>query len=269
MRDYLYDGSWEGFLTCIYHHYYQEPAHDIHPASTYQHTFISSATQVETNEDNAEKVYHAIEQKFSGYDQIRLYRGFLSSDPEKEKILLDYLVLGFQKGSSIGMHHGHPVVARFAKMEKKVSFEVHRLQGLVRFSQMTGDVLYAPITPDHDVTQLLAHHFCDRFSQENFIIHDTRRNKALLSSQGEYVISAFAPEDLPPLSQEENQVRALWKTYFETIAIKERTNRKCQRNFMPVRYWQHLTEITTPLGESPLEAWENTLPSNPLIPDSD
>ena len=26
MQDYLYDGTFEGFLTCVYHHYYTEPA---------------------------------------------------------------------------------------------------------------------------------------------------------------------------------------------------------------------------------------------------
>ncbi|MBR6500664.1 MAG: DUF4130 domain-containing protein [Firmicutes bacterium] len=27
------------------------------------------------------------------------------------------------------------------------------------------------------------------------------------------------------------------------MAIKERTNPSCQRNFMPKKYWEHLTEM--------------------------
>jgi probable DNA metabolism protein len=41
----------------------------------------------------------------------------------------------------------------------------------------------------------------------------------------------------------EKEYQDLWKKYFETIAIKERTNPRCQKNFMPVRYWKNLTEL--------------------------
>ena len=47
-----------------------------------------------------------------------------------------------------------------------------------------------------------------------------------------------------PVSDEEKEYRRLWKNYFDNIAIRERTNPRCQRNFMPVRYWKHLTEMT-------------------------
>jgi len=35
----------------------------------------------------------------------------------------------------------------------------------------------------------------------------------------------------------------LWKTFFETIAIKERTNPKCQRNLMPLWIRAHMNEF--------------------------
>ena len=55
-------------------------------------------------------------------------------------------------------------------------------------------------------------------------------------------ISAFTGADIPEISADERHYRRLWKSYFENIAIKERTNPRCQKNFMPVRYWKHLTE---------------------------
>ena len=36
MQDYLYDGTFEGFLTCVYHHYYTEPAAGICLKEEYQ-----------------------------------------------------------------------------------------------------------------------------------------------------------------------------------------------------------------------------------------
>ena len=42
---------------------------------------------------------------------------------------------------------------------------------------------------------------------------------------------------------EEEFIEDLWKTFFKTVAIKERENLKCQRNFMPKRYWENMIEM--------------------------
>ena len=35
----------------------------------------------------------------------------------------------------------------------------------------------------------------------------------------------------------------LWKSFFKTVAIKERLNKKCQQNFMPKKYWKNILEM--------------------------
>jgi hypothetical protein len=35
----------------------------------------------------------------------------------------------------------------------------------------------------------------------------------------------------------------LWRSYYDTIAIRERLNPKKQRQDMPVKYWKYLTEM--------------------------
>lgn len=243
MVDYLYDASFEGLLTAVYNHYYEDKAKGIYPLDLYQVNLTVPYKTLITNEAKADKVYKAIQNKISYGDLRRIYYGYLSNDPEKENKILRYIELGFKTGPTISSLHGNPVVFDLQSIEKKVSFEVHRLEGLLRFSLLEQDILYAAITPDHDVVSLLAAHFSDRFRQENFVIHDTRRKKALLYNQGKSIIAPFEYEKLPSLADEEILVRSQWKTYFETIAIKERTNKKCQGNFMPVRYWENLTEI--------------------------
>lgn len=243
MVAYLYDGTFEGLLTAIYKHYYQGKAKGIYPLDLYQVCLTVPYEIVKTDEEQADKVYQAIQKKISYDDLSRIYYAYLSNDPEKEIKILRYLELGFKTGPKISCLHGNPVVFDLQSIEKKVTHEVHRLKGLIRFSLLDQDVLYAPITPDHDSVALLAAHFCDRFRHENFVIHDTRRKKALLYNQGKSIIAPFEYDKLPSLAREEVLVRSQWRTYFETIAIKERTNKKCQRNFMPVRYWENLTEI--------------------------
>jgi len=149
--------------------------------------------------------------------------------------------------------------------------EVHRLTGLIRFSELEGGVLYAPIDPDNDVLEFLAPHFSDRYRYDPFIIHDKSRCKALFSYDKTWRIEPFDGEMLSParkenisqsvtwgrffclkteepspclmVSESENNIRDLWKQYFEVMATKERINLKHQRQFVPVRYRKHLPEF--------------------------
>ena len=65
--EYIYDGTFEGLLTCIYHHYYTDKAAGIFPREEYQPSMLHGFMEVETEEDKAARVYDAIETKISGY----------------------------------------------------------------------------------------------------------------------------------------------------------------------------------------------------------
>lgn len=243
--DYIYDGTFEGLLTCVYHHYYTEKVTGISTIEEYQHGFLNRSMDIETDEIKADIVYGAIERKISSYDLRRIYRAFLSNDPEKEMKIIKYVIMGFKKGAAISMFHGDPIVFDVQSLEKKVSREKERMLQFVRFSVMKNNVLYAKIEPDHDVLELTVNHFCDRYRNDPFIIHDVKRRKALVAFQGEWYITHFEERDIPELSADEKEYSRLWKTYFDNISIKERKNRKCQRNFMPIKYRKYLTEINT------------------------
>jgi len=243
MKDYLYDGTFEGFLTCIYAHYYQEKSAGIYRNDQYQASMLADPVEIVSDPEKASLVYDAIRAKISDYDLKRVYRVFLSSVDNKETKLLKYIILGFRMGYATSSLHGNPIVYDVQEAEIKVSREINRLSGLIRFSALGNNVLYAPIDPDHDVIEFLADHFADRLKNESFVIHDMRRSKAVISSSGQWVMTQFTDEDLTDLSAGEENLRRLWKMYFETIAIKERTNPRCQKTLMPVRYWKNLTEL--------------------------
>lgn len=251
MVEYLYDGTFEGFLTCVYAHYYEEKAAGIYPKDGYQSSMLNGSRSLETDGKKAERVYEAIQSKISRADLRRIYRVFLSADPDKETKLLRYICLGFREGSGISLLHSNPIVFEVQKCEQKVSIETHRVKGLARFSALRNgrgtekrqEILYCLIEPDHDILELVADHFADRLRNDPFIIHDKTRNKAVFAQNGEWYISEFTEKDLPALGVGEKEYRDLWKKYFETIAIQERINPACQKRYMPVRYWKNLTEL--------------------------
>jgi probable DNA metabolism protein len=241
--DYLYDGTFEGLLTCVYQNYYGTRAEGIYPAEDYQVSILQPFERLKTDETKAMAVYKGIRSKISEEALERIYKVHLSTFPDKEIIILRYIRLGFKQGSSISSLHAHPVVLAMQEQEHKVGLEVHRLMGLLRFSEI-GGILFCRVEPDHDILELMADHFSDRYKNERFIIYDKRRGKAVFSEGGLWYISTFDPEIIPGFDQEEKLYQKLWKTYFDNIAIKERTNPRCQRNFMPARYWKNLTEIS-------------------------
>ncbi len=249
MVDYLYDGTFEGFLTCVYHHYATERASGIYPKESYQPNLLVQSKEVNAEEVLANRVYTGIRNKISSFDLERIYKVFLSSYQDKENILLRYIQLGFKMGGGISRLHGNSIVYDVQKVDKQVAFEVHRYKGLLRFTVLVNDVMYSPIEPDHDILELLSDHFTIRFRDDPFIIHDKKRNKAMIAAGGQWYICEFSETALPDKSTKELDYQRLWRNYFDTIAIKERTNKKCQKNFMPVRYWKHLTEMAPDFSE--------------------
>lgn len=245
--DYLYDGTFDGFLCCVYAHYYMEKATGICPEWVYQRNFLSTSQCVPSDVERANRVAEAIAAKISEFSLRRVFRVFLSSDPNKEMLLLRYIQLGFRVGAKVDSLHANQHVLPVQQIERKVSREVERLEGLLRFSVLETDsgaeVLYAPVKPDHDMICLMAHHFADRLGEQPFVIHDLRREKGLFCQNRKWYESPL-PKDVPlRYAQGEQQYRSLWKQYFQAIAIEERKNQRCQRNFMPVRYWENLTEM--------------------------
>ena len=266
MKDYLYDGTFEGLLTCIYHHYYTDRASGIYHKDEYQPNMLTGSMEVETETDKAERVYEAIDSKISSYALRCVYLIWLSSVRDKENIILKYVLLGFRKGHQLSSLHGDPVVHEVEAIVKKVNVEAERMLQFVRFEIMdvedadpagSGDadsravsrqIMYARIEPEHDVIELAAGHFAERFRHDPVIICDTGRNKAVVAYEGSWYITEFEGMQLPDgttmvRSREEQDYQDLWRTYFDHIAIKQRINPKCQKNFMPGRYWKHLTEV--------------------------
>ncbi|WP_330422779.1 DUF4130 domain-containing protein [Anaerobutyricum hallii] len=44
-------------------------------------------------------------------------------------------------------------------------------------------------------------------------------------------------------AKDTDSMTALWKTFFQTIGIKERKNPVCQRNLIPLWYRKHMSEM--------------------------
>ena len=243
-KTYVYDGSFEGLLTIVFNCYIlkQIPL-KIFSENNYTPNILDNIEKVITDYNKSERIFNGIIKNIS-YDVLyNSYYAFLSEDSEKEINILKYLLYGFLIGPQIDTILSINFVSKVNALRKKMLCESHKLKGLLRFSKIGNNLFYSSIHPTHNVLENLGHHFIKRLPTQNFIIHDKNRNIAFLYNTREYKIVDSSSINIPDMSEEEKKYQELWKSFFYTIAIKERTNKKLQMQFMPKKYWLDLIEI--------------------------
>lgn len=237
-----YDGTFEGFLCCVFESY----VHKELPIAFYSDeegcvlSFYSVRT-IHTLPENAQRVYRSLHKCSSSAAQL-LRRAFLTCLEEKELHLYHLVRKLYKEGPSFLKNQADEVYHPIAKALRHMNGEVEKLRGFVRFSDYNG-ILGAEIEPKNRVLPLLRHHFCSRYANESLFIYDRNHKEVLFYAKGR---SRIVPVDNLQLSlpgEEEIHYRALWKRFYETIAIKERTNPRCQNTFLPKRYRGTMTEF--------------------------
>ncbi|MDR1069659.1 MAG: TIGR03915 family putative DNA repair protein [Gracilibacteraceae bacterium] len=242
MIDYLYDETFDGLLTCVFAHYYEEKAAGVYPERLYQPSLLHGARAVVTQPERADRVYEALVRKTHRLTPRKIYYAFLSATPRKENIILNYVILAFRRGPRLTACRSLPEVLALETASDRVDTELGRFLGFVRFQDM-GKFLYAAIKPDHNILPLLADHFSDRLAGENFMIHDTGRDMALAWNGQEAVLTPFRCAEPLCAGADERRFQTLWQEYFEHITIGERRNPRLQAQFTPRRYRSRLTEF--------------------------
>lgn len=240
--DYLYDGTFEGLMTCIYYHYKKEKAAGIYIFTNYQQSVVQTYCTVETDVTKAKIVIDAINKLVSNEAYIYVYYCYLSNASCKENIILDFLVFAFNYGKNTMNFYTHEKVLPINEIYKKVAKEEHRMLGILRFSDI-GGILYAKYSPDNDLSVLLADHFADRYKNEKFIIFDEKRKKAVVYANNKWEIKENINIEEFEISENEKNVQSLWKQYFTDLAIEERKNINLQFQFVPARYRKNMAEF--------------------------
>ena len=170
-----------------------------------------------------------------------VYKVFLSNDLNKELIIY-YFILNSYKYKDILLRRNLKCVVKALDISKYVSRETHRFKGFTRFKDY-GTFLYADINPTNNILPLLMNHFNKRLQNEYFIIKDVNRNLLGIYDKNKYYL-VDGNNYKVNISKENDNITDLWKVFFSSIAIKERTNLRNQMNLMPKKYWKYIIEMS-------------------------
>ena len=243
MTAYRYDGTFAGFLTCVWDALESqiEPVEFLLPGDGAP---LWETRELAADGGRARRLYAALARRASPAFQTLIARGFLTCLPQKELDLLAMIRRGLREGDRVRLDLSDPVMARVNLALTKMWTEWDHLKGFVRFSELDG-VLVGEIEPKNRVLPLLAPHFADRYPMERLVLYDRTHHEVFLSDKGRWKLLPAEDFHMGPAGAEERAFRAMWRKYYETIAIEGRRNPKCQSTHLPKRYRHVMTEFLT------------------------
>lgn len=250
-RIYVCDGTIDGIFTAVYEAW----------ASGYGHKNIRLMEQeqlgtmelfceyidVVTDVKKAEKVARTIPRRISEYGYYLVCHGCLSKMPGRSDAVYRFLLFGFSQGEKVTEQMAHPYVQPIYNMYRNVNNEVLHYRGFLRFRELKNGLLAARIRPENAILTLLAPHFEDRFQGENWIIYDEGRQAAAIhKAHTPWVMiegEGLQKEKLFEYSEGEMEWQRIWEGFVDTIGIDERKNPKLQRQMLPYRYREFMSEF--------------------------
>ncbi len=242
-KTYIYDGTFDGLLTIVFDCYSSKTLpQNIIKEATYSTNFLDNTIFIQSDYEKSERVFKGIEKNIGYSTLYNSYYAFLSNEKDKEINILKYLCNGFDIGPKINNMLTISYVYKVISLKRRVYGECHRFKGLLRFIEINNNLFYSSIHPDNNIIEPLGHHFIQRLPSQNFIIHDKNRNLCFLYNGKTYKIEQINNFTLPNISEKEKNYQELWKSFFKSVTIDERINRKCQMQFMPKKYWKDLIE---------------------------
>jgi probable DNA metabolism protein len=253
MATYTYDGTFEGFLTCVFECYKRKDfPEDIRSGLVEQVQFFAEKIDVQTNPAHSERVWNGIQQRLSTRNKQLPFYAFLSEEQGIEMKIFRFLRRLFSEQFNIETDFGDSDVLYLTQTSRKVKQEAMRILQFVRFQHTKDGLYFCGIEPRYDVIPLTIDHFKSRFADQKWLLYDLKRDYGILfennkveeveiSQRGFSSISGQVNENI--LQEGEEFYQKLWQSYFTHINIKERKNLKLQRQHMPRRFWKYLPEM--------------------------
>ena len=254
MTIFIFDNTFEGWLTSVFEAYFRRTFPDaLLPEGEPLPLFHEEVFTVITEEEKAKRVWRGLQKKLSSGALSCLAQCWLAEEAETPMLLFRYIRKAIDAPRSIETNFADPDVLEFSRMWKRVDWERLRMLQFIRFQKAADGTFFAAVEPEKNALPLAIDHFKDRFADQPWLIYDIKRAYGFYydlkevrqvtfeeGSREGHLVTGMLDESL--MDKDEKLFQQLWKTYFKAICIKERLNPRKHKQDMPVRYWKHMTE---------------------------
>ncbi len=236
---YFYDGSQEAFLTALLLAFKDDEA--VLTSGRAQLSLGQKTRFVNADPARAKKAEARL-RELDPQCLDELSTLLRSGASDKDMVALNYFKCIASHGGPVRNMLADDAVSAAVDELRRVSFEVHRFHGFLRFMESASGALYAPISPDNDIADLLVPHFRARLPAYPFVIHDVGRKKAAVYDGANTFLAPLERAEIV-LSANEAAWQKLWSNYYRDVNIPSRERLKQMRGYMPVRYWKFMPEF--------------------------
>lgn len=244
---YCHDGSLEGLLSAVFEAYARrEDPQDIAPEGALQMRLGQSVRFIETDQSRAERVRKGIVRACGKAGFAKVAQASLADSPQAGTTVYRFVRRAMAQaasGKNALAETAHPAVEPLLGLARAVANERHRLLQFLRFEHLENDLWFARCNPRASVVPLVMDWFSGRFNTQPFVIFDETHRLAGVYGGREWHLAKTEDVSPPALAQEERLMQLAWKRFYDTVAIEARYNPELRRQFMPKRFWKHLTEM--------------------------
>jgi len=238
----VYDGSFECYLSLVYEVYYQKLEVTSILKTQPQTLVLEDIKTIEYDEKNSLKVLEALRLKFTKKNFEMILNIFMCDTKEFELELLHYIILGFKNQNELS-NINHTFVFNLQNLQKELFRHNHKMTGFLRFVELEDGTLYAKVDSKFNVVYFLGKHFLKRFNNQTYIIHDIQRKVAFIKNDNFIGVQEVSSFEEPKTSLDEQKFSKLWQTFFKSVAIESRENKKLQRQMVPLLYRTYMNEF--------------------------
>lgn len=244
--------QWDAMLTCIYYAWTSRLGHEniklvFEPIE--QMSLFNEYNHIDSETDKAEKVMTAVSQKISPLFYRELSYISMAYEDDVMDVIYHLMMLGFKFGPQALDMYQYRDVMRYREIKKRIESEVCRFKEVLRFHEVSKDVYVAHIEPKSQLIMAMGPIFSDRMPSEHWMIIDDIHKEAVVHpSDSMFYIKQLSETEYKSLLETEeanDNYTDLWKLFFDSIAIKERKNTRCQNNLFPLWARKHAVEFTS------------------------
>lgn len=129
--------------------------------------------------------------------------------------------------------------AQFRRCSREVGTEIHRMLGLIRFTEAPNGDLVAKPKLFHHTADILLRKFQLRYPQQRLVF--LLPEMALRCTDG--IVTQLPLQDFPAaIWNTADDFAVLWETFYRSQYIPQRRNIKLAAHFVPKKYWDWLPE---------------------------
>ncbi len=239
MKTFIIKPTYHGILSAVFYAFLNKDFPTIVTDNNHQISIGETFIEIPENSSDASRVDKRLKSVLSNNNYKWLTRAIRSGNQDKLYVIFYYVIEVLKAQKDVTDNFSNQHIFRYYRLISALSLEVHRFLGFIRFTKTPEGIYYACFSPDNDIATLILPHFISRYKTMPFILHDIKHDVIIGYNGSEFKV---VNKKIPKVKTDNDDVPKLFKTYYQTVKLEDRTKLNVMTGFMPRRYHKHMPE---------------------------